>query len=65
MAEAGIAGFKVSTWFGMLAPRGTPKASVWQTTLRCPEGRTLAIVTQTQIALPPRAGAAPGDEPAP
>jgi tripartite-type tricarboxylate transporter receptor subunit TctC len=25
MAEAGVAGFDISTWFGLLAPAGTPK----------------------------------------
>jgi uncharacterized protein (TIGR00369 family) len=30
--------------------------SVWQTTIRNPDGRVVAIVTQTQIALPRNAG---------
>lgn len=28
MAESGVPGFEVSTWFGMLAPKGTPPAIV-------------------------------------
>jgi tripartite-type tricarboxylate transporter receptor subunit TctC len=28
MAEAGVPGFEVTTWFGMLAPKGTPPAIV-------------------------------------
>jgi uncharacterized protein (TIGR00369 family) len=31
---------------------------VWQTTIKNPDGRTVAIVTQTQIVLPPDSGAA-------
>ena len=30
---------------------------VWQTTIRNPDGRAVAIVTQTQIVLPPEPGA--------
>jgi uncharacterized protein (TIGR00369 family) len=30
---------------------------VWQTTIKNPDGRTVAIVTQTQIVLPPESGA--------
>jgi len=30
---------------------------VWQTTIKNPDGRTVAIVTQTQIVLPPASGA--------
>ena len=30
MAEAGLAGFDVSTWFGVLAPAGTPQAIIMQ-----------------------------------
>ncbi len=30
--------------------------SVWQTTIRNPDGGTVAIVTQTQIALPDGTG---------
>ena len=30
---------------------------VWQTTIKNPDGRTVAIVTQTQIVLPPVSGA--------
>jgi uncharacterized protein (TIGR00369 family) len=29
---------------------------VWQTTIKNPDGRTVAIVTQTQIVLPPESG---------
>jgi tripartite-type tricarboxylate transporter receptor subunit TctC len=28
MAEAGVPGFDISTWFGLLAPAGTPPAIV-------------------------------------
>jgi len=31
---------------------------VWQTTIRNPDGRTVAIVTQTQIVIPAKSGAA-------
>ena len=36
-------------------------ASVWQTTLSNADGRLVAIVTQTQIALPPEPSVAKGD----
>ncbi|MEP6607634.1 MAG: tripartite tricarboxylate transporter substrate binding protein [Burkholderiaceae bacterium] len=45
MAEAGLAGFDVSTWFGLLAPAGTPQPIITQlntaftTALRSPEMR--------------------------
>ena len=28
MAEAGISGFEVNVWYGLLAPKGTPRAIV-------------------------------------
>jgi 1,4-dihydroxy-2-naphthoyl-CoA hydrolase len=37
---------------------------VWQTTITNPDGRKVAIVTQTQIVIPARADAAPADKPA-
>lgn len=38
--------------------------SVWQTTLKNADGRTVAIVIQTQMLLQPRATAAPREKPA-
>jgi tripartite-type tricarboxylate transporter receptor subunit TctC len=28
MAEAGVAGFEITAWFGFMAPRGTPQAII-------------------------------------
>ena len=45
MAEAGLPGFDVSTWFGVFAPAGTPRETVarlnaaFTTALRSPEMR--------------------------
>jgi tripartite-type tricarboxylate transporter receptor subunit TctC len=45
MAESGVPGFDISTWFGLLAPAGTPPAVIakWNeavvTILRSPEMR--------------------------
>jgi tripartite-type tricarboxylate transporter receptor subunit TctC len=34
MAEAGLPGFEVMSWFGLLAPAGTPPAIVSRRTAR-------------------------------
>src|SRR5690606_29072060 len=41
MAEAGLKGFEVSSWFGLLAPAGTPAAIVSR--LNAESGKAMAL----------------------
>lgn len=58
MSEAGVKGYDVSTWFGLLAPAGTPTETI----------RILDQTTQRLLALPQNRerlrlmGAEPADE---
>jgi tripartite-type tricarboxylate transporter receptor subunit TctC len=57
LSEAGLPGFEMLSWFGLLAPAGTPRAIVTRLNtetikaLNTPEIRT-AIVTQGSEAMP-------------